>query len=135
MNEGFTGLYSREEVAAFFGKKVEDVKRMIAEDGLPVVVMPGKTRGRSKFSALQLWRWLNARSATRWTVEDVIAELERCVPSQEKRCALPVLARIVELQGLCAAAEVALRKGVICARLLRAIGTVVGELELTEVTS
>jgi hypothetical protein len=71
------GLYSRETVAAWLGKRVAEVDRMIREDGLPAVPVPSGKRIRHKFSASQLTIWLNQRATMRWTVDMLRDELDR----------------------------------------------------------
>ena len=102
------GLYSREVVAAWLGKRVEEIERMIEEDDLPAVKMPSAERVRHKFSATQLTAWLNKRSNRRWTVDEVIAELERCVTREIDPALAEALGKVAELRALCEAAEAAL---------------------------
>ena len=118
------GLYSREVVAAMLGKRVEEIERMIEEDGLPAVKMPS---AEHKFSATQLTAWLNKRSNRRWTVEEVIAELERCV-TRENPALAEALGKVAELRALCEAAEAALLRSGECPRVMRALHDLAGEL-------
>lgn len=120
------GLYSREVVAAWLGKRVEEIERMIEEDGL-AVKMPSAERVRHKFSATQLTAWLNKRSNRRWTVEEVIAELERCV-TRENPALAEALGKVAELRALCEAAEAALLRSGECPRVMRALQDLAGEL-------
>jgi len=127
------GLYSREVVAVFLGKKVEEVERMIDEDDLPAVPLMSEKRTRHKFSATQLTAWLNKRAkGQRWTVDQVIAELDRCVPDPAITAASAKLVKVGELQALCEAASRTLRNGLDCPRLLRAMADVVEELKPKE---
>jgi hypothetical protein len=71
------GLYSRDVVAAWLGKRVAELERMVAEDGFPAVKLPAAKRVRYKFSISQMVVWLNARSTAKWTIETLEAELDR----------------------------------------------------------
>jgi hypothetical protein len=71
------GLYSRETVAAWLGKRPTEINRMVEEDGLPAVKLGSALKVRYKFSAAQLQRWLNARSNVHWTVAELHDELSR----------------------------------------------------------
>jgi hypothetical protein len=125
------GLYSRGTVALFLRKKVEEIERMIEEDGLPAVPVPSTARQpRHKFSATQLTTWLNLRSTTKWTVEQVIAELDRCEPSKVDATMQAALEAVTELRSLCDAAEPMLRKGLPCPRLVKSIKDVAKELSV-----
>lgn len=121
------GLYSREVVAAMLGKRVEEIERMIEEDGL-AVKMPSAERVRHKFSAPQLTAWLNKRSNRRWTVDEVIAELERCVTREIDPALAEALGKVAELRALCEAAEAALLRSGECPRVMRALQDLAGEL-------
>lgn len=122
------GLYSREVVAAWLGKRVEEIGRMIEEDDLPAVKMPSAERARHKFSATQLTAWLNKRSNRRWTVDEVIAELERCVTREIDPALAEALGKVAELRALCEAAEAALLRSGECPRVMRALQDLAGEL-------
>lgn len=122
------GLYSRETVAAFLGKKLDEIERMIEEDGLPAVPVPSASKVRHKFSAVQLLAWLNQRSRKRWTLSEVTAELDRCEPQTADPEREAKLCRVTELKLLCDTAETALRNGTDCPRVMRAIADVVTEL-------
>lgn len=123
------GLYSREVVAAWLGKRVDEIDRMTEDDGLPCVLLPSEKRTRAKFAASQLTDWLNARSKRRWTIHDVIAELDRCVPRAEDPVIERQLEGVNELRGLCEAAASVLRDGKACPRLLGAMAAVVAEIQ------
>lgn len=124
------GLYSREVVATFLGKRVEEIERMIEEDGLPAVPVPGDKRQRYKFGATQLTAWLNKRSkGARWTVDEVIAELARCAPDKGRDSAVEALAKVQELRDLCEVAERSYRRGLRCAKIESAIVQVASELK------
>lgn len=72
-----TGLYTTGEIAAYFRVKPVDVVRMVAEDGLPAVMLPGKKRPIRKFSGLALYRWVVGRwTGTSLDLEDFLRELE-----------------------------------------------------------
>lgn len=53
-------LVSHEAVAFFLGKDSREVKRLIAEEGLPVNAVPGPTREVKKVTLYGLWGWLVA---------------------------------------------------------------------------
>lgn len=117
-----TGLYSLATVAKFLGKRPRDMERMIEEDGLPAVPVPGEEESRYKFAATQLCAWLNARSkGRRWTVEEVIAELDRCEASRDVDDFAGSLALVRELQTLCEAAQSSLSRGQACPNTMKAI--------------
>lgn len=78
------GLYSRDVVAKWMGKRVTELERMIREDGLPSVRLPARQKVRHKFSASQLVRWLNQRSNMAWTVELLREELDAINDQQEE---------------------------------------------------
>lgn len=46
------------EVAAYFRIRPADVVRMVREDGLPAVELPGRTRPLRKFSPTALHGWV-----------------------------------------------------------------------------
>jgi hypothetical protein len=71
------GLYSREVVAAWLGKRVAELERMVEEDGFPAIKLPSAKRIRYKFSVGQMVVWLNGRSTARWTVAELEEELDR----------------------------------------------------------
>ena len=127
------GLYTLEAVATFLGKKREEIKRMIEEDALPSVKLPSSQREGHKFSASQLAVWLNKRGATRWSVDEVIAELDRCVPSQADPQIEVTLATVTELRSLCDAATTTLRSGRTCPRVITALLQVAADLGKSEV--
>ena len=78
------GLYSREVVAKLLGKRLAEIDRMIAEDGLPAVEVPSGKRVRYKFAASMLLGWLNGRTRNhQWTLEMLIEELDRCEAAEE----------------------------------------------------
>lgn len=52
------GLMTTSEVAAYFRVRPDDVIRMVQEDGLPAIELPGKTRPVRKFSAMALHGWV-----------------------------------------------------------------------------
>jgi hypothetical protein len=71
------GLYSRETVAQWLGKKPTEINRMVEEDGLPAVRLGSALKVRYKFSAAQLQAWLNARSNVQWSITELHDELSR----------------------------------------------------------
>ena len=77
------GLYSREVVATLLGKRVEEIDRMIKEDGLPAVALKSGKRVRYKFAASMLLVWLNMQTENlAWTIEMLLQELDRCVQAE-----------------------------------------------------
>ena len=123
------GLYPLETVACFLRKKRQEVLRMIQEDGLPSVRLPSEKReGTAKFSATQLTAWLN-KHGQRWTVEELIGELDRCQASEPDPLIVSRLGLVSELRTLCEAAERSLRAGRNCPRTVKAIGQAVAELQ------
>lgn len=73
-----SGLFTVAEVARYFGSRPQEVARMIAEDGLPVVTLPGASRPVKKITLHGLHGWLAERhSGTAFmSVEDLAAEIE-----------------------------------------------------------
>jgi hypothetical protein len=71
------GLYSRDVVAAWLGKRVDELERMVREDRFPAIQLPAPQRVRYKFSLSQMVVWLNERSTARWTIEQLEDELDR----------------------------------------------------------
>jgi hypothetical protein len=71
------GLYSRDVVAAWLGKRVDELERMVREDKFPAIQLPAAKRVRYKFSLSQMVIWLNERSNSRWTIAQLEAELDR----------------------------------------------------------
>lgn len=119
-----------ETVAAWLGKRAEEVKRMVEEDGLPALPLMSEKRTRLKFAASGLTSWLNRRAKNqRLTIDEVIAELDRCAPHVGDPVIKSRLGKVTELRALCDAAERTLRGGADCPRLVRAIVNVVDELK------
>ncbi len=66
-------------IAAFLGQPVREMAARVRLDGLPVVLVPSRTRPVRKVAVAAFARWLAARSSGEpLTVEEVRAELERC---------------------------------------------------------
>lgn len=72
------GLYTVAQIARYFGSRPQEVARMIAEDGLPVVTLPGAARPVRKITLHGLHGWLSARhSGTAFmAVDELAAEIE-----------------------------------------------------------
>ena len=72
------GIYSTHEVAKYLRVRPQDVARMIAEDGLPCLKLPGKKTPVPKIALTPLRDWLAARhgGAAFCTVEQLAAEIE-----------------------------------------------------------
>ncbi|MDP1587731.1 MAG: hypothetical protein Q8M07_08320 [Prosthecobacter sp.] len=73
-----SGLYTVAQIARYFGSRPQEVARMIKEDGLPAVELPGAARPVRKITLHGLHGWLAARhSGTRFmTVDQLAAEIE-----------------------------------------------------------
>ena len=73
------GLLSTTELAAYLRVRPVDVGRMVEEDGLPAVSLPGKARPVRKYSPMAVHRWLCARSSGAVLgLEDFLRELAMC---------------------------------------------------------
>lgn len=73
------GLFTTSEIAAYFRIDAKDVIRMVEEDDLPAVLLPGKTRPVRKYSAMALHRWVAARSSgQRWGSRTSCGSWRRC---------------------------------------------------------
>lgn len=55
------GLYSKADLARYFGCKHQEVARMIREDGLPAITLPGEKRPVVKVTLHGLHGWLKER--------------------------------------------------------------------------
>lgn len=73
-----SGLYTVAQIARYFGSRPQEVARMIAEDGLPAVKLPGEKRPVKKITLHGLHEWLSARhSGTAFmSVDQLAAEIE-----------------------------------------------------------
>lgn len=73
-----SGLYTVAQIARYFGSRPQEVARMIKEDGLPAVELPGPARLVKKITLHGLHEWLSARhSGTAFmTVDQLAAEIE-----------------------------------------------------------
>lgn len=73
-----SGLYTVAQVARYFGSRPQEVARMIREDALPVVELPGPSRVVKKITLHGLHGWLAQRhSGTAFmTVDQLAAEIE-----------------------------------------------------------
>lgn len=79
------GLYSRDVVAAWLRKRVDEVERMIREDGLPAVSLPSAGRTRYKFSATHLAKWMSARSNVIWDATEIRRELDAVIAQRKDK--------------------------------------------------
>lgn len=71
------GLLTITEVAGYLRVRPDDVLRMVEEDGLPVIELPGKTRPLKKFSAMALHKWLVRHSKGEPVgLDDFLREIE-----------------------------------------------------------
>lgn len=82
-----SGLYTFAEIAAYFGTRRQSVSRMVREDGLPVVRLPGASEMIEKISLHGLHRWLAGRHSgcEFMTVEELAAEIAAAQVSMESR--------------------------------------------------
>lgn len=73
-----SGLYTVAQIARYFGSRPQEVARMIKEDGLPAVELPGPARLVKKITLHGLHQWLSERhSGTAFmTVDQLAAEIE-----------------------------------------------------------
>jgi hypothetical protein len=73
-----SGLYTVAQVARYFGSRPQEVARMIKDDGLPAVELPGERKLVKKITLHGLHGWLSARhSGTSFmAVEQLAAEIE-----------------------------------------------------------
>jgi|GEM_PF-1887727 len=73
-----SGLYTVAQIARYFGSRPQEVARMIKEDGLPAVKLPGGKKLVTKITLHGLHGWLAARhSGTAFmSVEQLAAEIE-----------------------------------------------------------
>jgi hypothetical protein len=73
------GLYSIAQIARYLGKRPPEVSRMIEEDGLPAVCLPGEKRMGRKITLHGLHGWMAERALGRgfMTVEQLAWEIER----------------------------------------------------------
>lgn len=72
------GLYTIAQIARYLGTRPQEVSRMIKEDALPVVKLPGEKQPVKKITLHGLHGWLATRhSGTEFmTVEQLAAEIE-----------------------------------------------------------
>jgi hypothetical protein len=74
------GLYTVEDLATWMRCKRAEVERLMAEDHLPKVEIPGAKRAKKiKIAPRALCHWLNARSSTPWTVDGLIEDIDRAL--------------------------------------------------------
>lgn len=76
-----SSLYSIQDVATYLRKRRNEVVRLIDEDGLPAVNLPGERRMGRKITLHGLHRWLSARAVGGdfITVQELAAEMAACV--------------------------------------------------------
>ncbi len=73
-----SGLYTFAEIAAYFGTRRQSVSRMVREDGLPVVQLPGESEIIEKITLHGLHRWLKTKhtgDGAFMSVEELQAEI------------------------------------------------------------
>lgn len=73
-----SGLYTVAQVARYFGCRPQEVARMIREDDLPVVKLPGAKNIVRKITLHGLHEWLSQRHSGSgfMTVDQLAAEME-----------------------------------------------------------
>ncbi len=73
-----SGLYTVAQIARYFGSRPQEVARMIKDDGLPVVELPGPARLVKKITLHGLHGWMAERHSgtTFMSVEQLAAEIE-----------------------------------------------------------
>lgn len=73
-----SGLYTVAQIARYFGSRPQEVARMIKEDGLPAVELPGANRLVKKITLHGLHGWLAERhsGSAFMTVDQLAAEIE-----------------------------------------------------------
>ncbi len=71
------GLYTVAEIARYLGSRPQEVARMIKDDGLPAVELPGEKKLVKKITLHGLHGWLAARhSGTAFmSVDELAAEI------------------------------------------------------------
>jgi hypothetical protein len=72
------GLYTVAEIARYFGSRPQEVARMIKDDGLPAVELPGPSILVKKITLHGLHAWMSYRHSgtTFMTVQALAAEIE-----------------------------------------------------------
>jgi excisionase family DNA binding protein len=72
------GLYTVAEIARYFGTRPQEVARMIQDDGLPAVKLPGEKKLVRKVTLHGLHAWMSERhdGAAFMSVEALAAEIE-----------------------------------------------------------
>lgn len=86
------GLYTVAEIARYFGSRAQDVARMIEEDALPAVRLPGPEQLVKKITLHGLHGWLKTRhsGSAFMSVEELAEEIERAnAPDRAGVLALP----------------------------------------------
>ena len=73
------GLYPMSVVAAYLGKRAGDMRRLMTEDGLPVIMVPTRQKMLPKVPLVSLYKWLMKRSsgAVVLSLEELASELDR----------------------------------------------------------
>ena len=77
-------LYTVADLAIWMRCPREEIERLVNEDGLPVVSLPGGTRPKIKFAPRHLCAWLNKRSTDAWTIDELIADIDRALAAAAK---------------------------------------------------
>jgi hypothetical protein len=79
------GLYTVAEIARYFGSRPQEVARMIKDDGLPAVELPGPSRLVKKITLHGLHEWMKPRHSgmALMTVDQLAAEIEAAQAGSE----------------------------------------------------
>lgn len=77
-------LYPVADLAVWMRCPREEVERLVKDDGLPIVDLPGGTRPKIKFAPRALCKWLNSRSTEAWTIDELIEDIDRAVQAEAK---------------------------------------------------
>lgn len=75
-------LYTVADLALWMRVPREEVERMVEEDGMPCLRLPGDARPKIKFAPRHLWEWLNETATKRWMkIEDLISDIDYAISS------------------------------------------------------
>lgn len=73
-------LYTIADLAIYLRCTRSEVERLIEEDGLPKLDVPGKERPKIKIAPRPLCEWINRKSqAYQWSIDDLIADIDRAL--------------------------------------------------------
>jgi excisionase family DNA binding protein len=79
------GLYTVAEIARYFGTRSQEITRMIQDDGLPVVKLPGEKKPVRKITLHGLHAWMSQRhdGVAFMSVEALAAEIEAAQAAEQ----------------------------------------------------